>query len=200
MGTVVYLHGFASVGKSPKSDALAEAVTAKGHRFAAPDLPVDPEGVIDVVNRTINELTTGRIAEIFPFVFVGTSLGGFWARYFSARYDAPCVMVNPSVAASISIGKRLDQDVKNYVTGEPIVITRQILEQYLVAETYAKTNGNGAMLNLFVAKDDEILSAEAMLADIPFTASTTVMEDGGHRFEAHWDKVITKTLEILETA
>lgn len=198
MATVVYLHGFASVGKSAKSDRLAETVERLGHRFAAPDLPVDPEDVIKTVFSTVDNLTNGREESAWPLVFVGTSLGGFWARYFSARYDTPCVLVNPATSPTKTMSDRLDKALTNYKTGESITVTRETLEKFLVAETYAKYNGNGALLNLFVAMDDEVLNPIEMIEDLPFYESRTVTEDGGHRFEAHWDKVIEKTLEIIE--
>lgn len=99
MPTIIYLHGFASIGTSPKSDAL---VAAFGRDCVfSPNLPTDPEQTIAIVSEIVARVVN------FPLIFVGTSLGGFWAHYFAQRFDAACIMVNPSMNPAEKVAERV---------------------------------------------------------------------------------------------
>jgi len=189
MGLVIYLHGFASKGESPKSILLAENLA--GHTVVAPDLPLDPAAL----EQQITEIVESHHER--PVVFVGTSLGGFWANYFAQRFDAPCVIANPSPSPSVTLARRANQDTPVYGTDRTVRVTDVVLSGLLRAESYLVNNTNGALINLFVAKDDEQLDYQAMLAAFPFTAFKAVMETGGHRFEQHWPLVVKRVKELV---
>ena len=190
MALVIYLHGFASKGESPKSMALAENLV--NHTVVAPDLPIDPVEVERIVNNIV-ESHHER-----PVVFVGTSLGGFWANYFAQRYDALCVIANPSPQPSVTMAARLGKELPVYGTNRTIRVTETDIAGFLRAEDYLVNNTNGALISLFVAKDDEQLDYREMLEAFPFTAFKAVMETGGHRFERHWYLVVKRVKELVD--
>lgn len=189
MATIIYLHGFASSGKGFKPDALRKAFPECV--VFSPDLPVDPDKVVSMIDALV------RHAVEFPVVFVGTSLGGFWANYFAHKWDAPCVIVNPSTAPSKTMFERVGKEIKNYATGEKVEVTMRDVNTFALREMEAAELHNGALVNVFVAKDDDVVDYKETLDALRFTKSMTVLEDGGHRFEAHWDKVLDKVKEIL---
>lgn len=188
-GTVIYLHGFGSVGESPKTEQLREGLP--GVTVIAPDLPVTPAEVVSLIDNVV------RSVRDFPVVFVGTSLGGFWANYFAQRYDAPCIIVNPAVQPSVSLAERVGKVFKNYGTGEDVVVTEEDISGFGFLEAYLRSNTNGALINLFVAKDDDVVNAAAVLKSVEFAAAKFVFPDGGHRFEQHWSTVVKWTKEVL---
>lgn len=188
-GLIIYLHGFASRGQSPKSISLAENLV--NHTVVAPDLPLEPERVEELITNIV-ESHHER-----PVVFVGTSLGGFWANYFAQRFDAPCVIANPSPWPSVTMAQRLGADIQVYGSDQTIRVTEDDIAGFLRAETYLLNNTNGALINLFVAKDDEQLNYQDMLAAFPFTAYQEVTETGGHRFERNWYKVVRRVSELV---
>ena len=190
MALVIYLHGFASKGESPKSIALAENLV--NHTVVAPDLPIDPVEV----ERIVNDIVESHHER--PVVFVGTSLGGFWANYFAQRYDAPCVIANPSPQPAATMASRLGKELPVYGTNRTIRVTESDIAEFLRAESYLVNNTNGALINLFVAKDDEQLDYNEMLQAFPFTAATVATETGGHRFERNWYMVVKRVRELVD--
>jgi predicted esterase YcpF (UPF0227 family) len=191
MATVIYLHGFASVGESPKSQSLRDALSE--HVVFAPDLPVNPNEVIQKVNDLV------RNVESWPLVFVGTSLGGFWANYFSQKYDAPCVLVNPALTPSKTLYEWVGKSAKNYSTGQSVEVTLTDIEHFSNYEKEINRDQNGYLIHLFAAKDDEVISYLDVLTQIRYTNSTLVTEDGGHRFESHWSMVVDKVKELIKS-
>jgi predicted esterase YcpF (UPF0227 family) len=186
---IVYLHGLASVGAGPKTDALIAAFGAEN--VTAPDLPLDPIELEDIVDTIV------RGNASYPLIFVGTSLGGFWANYFAQKYNANCVLINPATVPSQTLGDKVGTDVRNYKTDELITVLPEYISEFKVRERYLANETNGTLINLFVAKNDEVLAVSEMLDNIPFYASRTVKEDGGHRFEKHWNEVVAKVAELV---
>lgn len=178
---VIYFHGFGSSGKSQKVDQL-RAVIGKDNVFS-PDLPFDPQQVEGLVAGIVKNTTA------YPIVFVGTSLGGFYANYFANKYDCPCVLINPSTRPSNSMRERMATPQHSYATGEEIVITEQHLAKFKAMEEYLKDAQNGSLINLFLAEDDEVIPYEQTEEDIPYSALKTIKPQGGHRFSEHWGAV-----------
>lgn len=184
---IVYLHGFGSSGNSAKSDQL-KSIFGEDH-VISPDLPIDPHAVIELINSLVHD------NKDFPLVFVGTSLGGFYAHYFSTKYDAPCILVNPSTEPHITMKERLGKNI-NYSTGEEFWVTEDLLEKWDKMEDIIAFDQNGANIHLFLAEDDDVLNPAIAKKNIPFTKSTTVTFDGSHRYDKHWDMIIDKLKTI----
>jgi predicted esterase YcpF (UPF0227 family) len=177
---IINLHGFGSAGDSPKSRALKDVFGENA--VISPDLPIDPDDVIAMVGNFVHE------SKRYPIVFVGTSLGGFYANYFAQRYDAPCVLINPCTQPSKTLVARLGKN-KNYLTGQEFEITERHLTTFAAME-HAIEDKNGALISLFLSEDDAVLDPAIALQYFPFTKTKVVTKDGGHRFEKYWDTVI----------
>jgi uncharacterized protein len=192
---IIYLHGFASSGKSDKAQKLID-------RFGQdsvwnPDLPHDPKLVCELVKDKISDwFTNSTQPSQEKLIFVGTSLGAFYATYFAFLFDAPCVIVNPSVLPHDSLKRKLGKN-KNHVTQEEFVVSLCDLDELELLKNSCIRNYNGSLVTLFIAKDDEVLDYKQILDYYMYTKSTTVMETGGHRFTEHWDKVVDKVAELM---
>lgn len=191
---IVYLHGFASTGTSSKVDLLRQRFSDDS--VVAPDLPFDPVEVVELVESIFAKFIATRKPKE-KLIFVGTSLGAFYANYFGQIYDCPIVLVNPSTNPSESLKSRLGTNT-NYVTGEEFLVSLAHLDKLSsmrrqVAEIYS-----GALVSLFVASDDEVIPYESMLAQYTYTKKTFVMDDGGHRFSKHWPLVVDYIDELLK--
>ena len=196
MALIVYIHGFASSGKSVKSLSLYDSFPED--EVVAPDFPVDPVVVEQMVEKIVSDYySTPSYAG--PVVFVGTSLGGFWAHYFAQKYDAIGVVVNPSIKPSQTMAARIGQPLTNYATGEAIEITEQTVAEFVEREKYLQGNTNGYLLHLFLAKDDDKLPWEATAKELKFANSVTVTDTGGHRYDSEWYRVVNKLREIVNT-
>lgn len=188
MPSVIYLHGFASSGVSPKSQALVEAFGSEN--VFAPDLPIDPDETVKVIKDIVSQIKN------FPIIFVGTSLGGFWANYFAQKYDAKCVIVNPSTSPDITMSKRVNQPVKHYKTNEDIVVTNEIVDKFTQYKKELDYLYNGYLVNVFLAEDDDIIDYKLTIDYLEYYNSMTITPDGGHRYNKYWDNVINKIKEI----
>lgn len=183
MATIFYFHGFGSTPNSSKVTALREAFP--DHNVIAPQVPLDPTETVKMVVEQVQALDN------FPVVFVGTSLGGFWANHFAQAFDAPCVLINPSITPSGTMGARVGQKIRNFDTGEFLEpITDDMVNVYREIEKVTCENYNGALVSLFGARDDDVLDIESTVNQLRHFKFSQLFEDGGHRFTAHFDKVI----------
>lgn len=92
---ILYLHGFASSGNSGTAREIQE--TLPKCRVLSPDLPIDPDEAIQLIQKTINEESID--------IVIGTSMGGLFA---SMVHDIPRILVNPSFHVSRMMKNRLD--------------------------------------------------------------------------------------------
>ena len=191
--TIVYLHGFASTGSSPKAEQLRKRFGQEC--IISPDLPMDPVKVEDLIYDIVLDFFKTRKPKE-KLVFVGTSLGAFYANYFGHMYDCPAVLVNPSTNPSESLQQRLGANT-NYMSGEEFMVTMAYLEEFSSMRQYVEHNYCGSLVNLFLAKDDEVIPYQAGLEYFAHAASVTVTEDGGHRFSLHWDRVLDRVEQVL---
>lgn len=92
---ILYLHGFASSGNSGTAREIQE--TLPKCRVISPDLPIDPDEAIQLIQKTIAEESIDLV--------IGTSMGGLFA---SMVHDMPRILVNPSFYVSRMMMNRLD--------------------------------------------------------------------------------------------
>ncbi|MCH7329098.1 YqiA/YcfP family alpha/beta fold hydrolase [Acinetobacter modestus] len=89
---IIYLHGFQSSPMSKKGQQLEQYCTNVKHTDVhLPDLNKPPEHVLRDVSKLIESLPFDQVT------LVGSSLGGFYATYFVAKYGCPAVLINPAM-------------------------------------------------------------------------------------------------------
>lgn len=88
---IIYLHGFRSSPLSKKGQQLKQYCAEHHHTVHLPDLNCAPETVITAISYYIESLLPQQV------VLVGSSLGGFYASYFVAKYACPAVLINPAM-------------------------------------------------------------------------------------------------------
>lgn len=166
----VYLHGFNSA-YDPSSEKVAEL-----------------SKVGDVLGVTYNTFGTYEeiIAEISAqvsisedVIFVGTSLGGFWAAEMGSRYGAPSVIINPCIDPFNMLQKYVGTEQTNYVNGEVKTLTQEAVNTY--PATGISRSGRYLPLVLLDMGDEVIDSFETRqaLAGFPMVHYA----GGSHRFD-----------------
>lgn len=190
MATIVYCHGFASVGGGWKADRLREAFPE--HTVLSPTLPAQPMRALDVLQPVVSA------SRSYPVILVGTSLGGFYAHYVSQVFDVPCVLVNPCTRPSQYLSQYVGRAVKNHVTGEPIELSQADMTVFQALERGIEVFRNGKLVNVLVAEDDDVIDCHVVREDIKFTNSYQVFPTGGHRFESQWDSVTATIKRVIE--
>ena len=100
---------------------------------------------------------------------IGTSLGGFYANYFRAKFSEDFLdvhAINPSWEPSKSLADNKDKVLENFKTKEKWVFKEEYLLQLEELESFVKMNLNTPSLRnyyIHLSKSDEVLEFDAML-------------------------------------
>jgi predicted esterase YcpF (UPF0227 family) len=187
MATIIYFHGWGSIGDSIKSRSLKSEF--KSHTVIAPDLPVNPVEAEKLIDELVSNCTD------YPLLMVGTSLGGFYANYFAHKFHVPCFLINPSTNPSNTLKRKLGDNV-NYATKEHFEFKEEYLKRYSEMEVLTNTAIDYNLITLFLARDDDVIDYQTTLNNIT-NCKTFITDDGGHRYEQHWNLVIDQIKETL---
>src|SRR3990172_5530670 len=116
---IVYLHGFNSGGTSGKATWLRQHL---------PDLtvlsPTYPAHKADEAVGCLREYLAREHPQDKKLLLVGSSLGGFWARYLAPELGAGMVLVNPALHPEADLLDAVGPN-RNEATGEDYVLTEE---------------------------------------------------------------------------
>jgi hypothetical protein len=176
---IIYLHGFNSDGEGWKSAALRRHFP-KAH-VQAPDLPADPLAVKELIEYCIKNCAT-------PPLLVGSSLGGFYAYYHSARHQLQALLFNPSLQPHITLDDRGIGVFKTWTQGRHYHFKRDYLSILEQMKTEAEREQNQKLLHFFLATDDEVLNHQQLPEQFP-EAHVQWFPRAGHTF-SKFEKVL----------
>ncbi len=181
---ILYLHGFASCGDSNKTKLL-KAYFGEDN-VVAPDLPVDPVEAISFIRQ-----------QIFAHdidLLIGSSLGGFYATYFTELFGIKTVLINPSTQPFISLAPYVGTN-HFWCSGEPFVFTREHLNSLF--EFAVGKLKNPKRYLVLLQTGDEVL--DYTKAEEKYAGANFFVEEGGnHRFE-NLDTYIETIKKFRET-
>ncbi len=167
MSKILYLHGFASCGEGKKSNVLKDFFGKTN--VDTPDLEASP---IESIRHIETLFETSEYSLI-----VGSSLGGFYATYFSEKYSIKAVLLNPSTEPWKTLEPYVGWQTR-FCDGEKFEFKSIYLEQLLSLRTTPK---KGYYL-LLVQSEDEVL--DYTKAQSLYNKHRVIVEYGGnHRFE-----------------
>lgn len=187
---LLYLHGFRSSPQSMKAQKVAARMRAQhpGVVWWCPQLPPSPREALELVTRGIQNWPRGTMA------VVGSSLGGFYARWLSLRTGCRSVLLNPAVFPARDLAKYIGEQTPWHDPQE-----RFFFEPAFVGELQAQQDDIARLAPLhpatpwrqfaIVAKGDEVLDWREMQA---FCAGGTIrlLEGSDHAisdFDDHID-------------
>jgi len=176
---ILYLHGFASCGNSTKTNMLKDYFGEES--VLAPDLPVDPAEAIDFIRRQIFDHDIDLI--------IGSSLGGFYATYFTEQYGIKTVLINPSTQPFITLAPYVGTN-HFWCSGKAFEFTREHLNTLF--EFAVGSLKNPKRYLVLLQKGDEVLDYTKAVQKYE-GAAFSVQEGGNHRFEN-----LDEYLEIIE--
>jgi predicted esterase YcpF (UPF0227 family) len=190
---IFHFHGFNSNGNSGTAEELKRCfgdVEAPSYDYIQPD----------VAFHEINELILSKI-EQHNILFSGTSLGGFWAYYFSGKYNCSCVLINPALKPSVLMMRRT-QENSHINFNDPSDIRNLSAQDVLEYEKYeneiAKFSDLIDRWILLGANDTNINHLETYhaLSDNNYN-HIIIDENEGHQINDK-NKIIAKVKEALE--
>jgi uncharacterized protein len=168
---IIYLHGFRSSAESSKFNILKnmfpqEKVIALDYSPHIPNLAAEQ----------ISKVITDHYHE-YDILVIGTSLGGFWARWAANRFWEKSILINPSLHPDKTLSVGIFSHYQD--PNKKIEVTQQNLTSFLdykvdpVSETHAV---------VLLAMDDEVIDANATKEELKDVHSVICFNRGGHRF------------------
>ena len=165
---LIYLHGFRSDNKSSKVDELKQMFPdwkVKSPKYQ----PHNPKAAEKSLTEFFNSAEMND-----EIIVIGTSLGGFWARWCAAQFGCKALLINPSIEPwKIPPGQ-----YSNYKDGSTFEVTEEMLSSFKDFE-----NNDGQFV-VVLAKDDELLPAAHTKKYFLSKGINQIIEfeTGGHRF------------------
>ena len=172
MTKIFYINGFGGGGPSPKLEALQAAFPGQ---VVAPYVPARIPEAKAQIQRWLASIDPSE-----EIIFVGTSLGAFWATHFSSQYRCKAVLLNPS----LNPGKTLAKYVGQEIDGEEWKLCD--VQKYKNANDIIDLNDGIPRIVLCEAGDDVINSSdviEQLGMDQEYHAEFHLLPGGSHRFE-----------------
>jgi uncharacterized protein len=114
---VVYLHGFNSSPASLKARRFVEFCTVRHIEYAVPVLSHDPDVAMNTALACITQQAS------MPALLIGSSLGGYYATWFTEHYGIPSALVNPAVSPCDQLHDEFLGMQRNHYTGEEYEFT-----------------------------------------------------------------------------
>lgn len=154
--TIVYFHGYGSNGNSEKVKALREHF-----EVFAPEIPVKHDEALAYLTSYLDALKTYTEP-----VFVGTSMGGYWATRMSDLFSVPSVIINPACDPKSALGKY-----------ENPALTPAELSKFQKLKP-----AKGFPRSVLLSKDDAVIDYREAQELFAGKAEIALFESEGHRF------------------
>ena len=189
---LLYLHGFRSSPQSAKARQMAERVAREhpGVTWWCPQLPPSPAAAMALVMDGIRNWPHDRAA------VVGSSLGGFYARWIHAQLGCRVALLNPAIQPARDLAKYIGEQTTWQNPEE-----RFFFEPGFVAELQAQQNAIALPLRdafALIAMGDEVLNWREMVGGC-VGAHIKLLTGGDHAL-SDFDHHLGEVLQFLELA
>lgn len=94
-------------------------------------------------------------------IFIGTSLGGFYASQLACACDveARALLINPAVRPENTLRKYVGLELNNFATGKPMTLTLAVAESYKERMDEAVEKSSGIPKIILLSDNDTVLDA-----------------------------------------
>ena len=199
MRLLYYLHGFNSAIPDDLSDnpkLLELQRFCDGNDYELVLNSIDYQNIQEEIDSLVEQVSNPEVTEV---VFVGTSLGGWFARIVQlncAEMHNPnkliyAVAFNPSVNTGVSLREYANISHENYVTGESTYWTMADCDMLSLAENEVDFETPMPFF-VFVDKGDEVIPWASSLDEYDHISLFKSWEGGNHRFDH-----ITESLNVF---
>ena len=172
--SIVYIHGFNSSPKSHKAQLFKHWMDAT-HPDITLHIPALKPYPLDAIAQ-LEELANLKNDNIG---FVGSSLGGFYAVHLAEKFNAPAVLINPSVKPFETLSRYLGEN-ENFHTQERYTLSQRHVDD--LRSLFIPQPSNPKKLLLLTQTGDETLNFREGAAH--FYTSPVIIEHGGdHTFQ-----------------
>ena len=186
---IFYFHGFASSADSTKAIIFNDFIKEKFPNISLhiPNIDNSIEKSFTQLQKLVEEYKEDRL-------FVGSSLGGFYASYFAEKFDSKAVLINPASNPYLGMEMYLGENT-NYSTNEKFYLTKKDLE-ILQLNNVSKIKFPSNYLVLIETGDD-VIPFEYTL-DFYNGCNFCIINEGSHSFDSFKEKleIISKFMKL----
>ena len=176
MKTIIYLHGFNSAFDDASTKVLQLRSLPTIVRVVGINFNYHHSDLLSRLDEFMSAMITTSAGEA---LVVGTSLGGFFARYIASRLNKRVIAINPSLTPWTTLARAIGVEHTNFKTGEKHTVTKDWVESL---QSFQVEKLNVPALTV-IASDDELLQFTQETIEHLKTESKVVMTVGGHRLE-----------------
>ncbi len=186
---IFYFHGFASSADSTKAIAFNDFIKEKFPNIYLhiPNIDNSIEESFIQLEKLIGENEGDRL-------FIGSSLGGFYASYFAEKFDQKAVLINPASNPYLGMEMYLGKNT-NYSTNEEFYLSKKDIE-ILKLNNVSKINSPSNYLVLMETGDDVIPFKYTL--DFYAGCNFCIVNGGSHSFDSFKEKlgIISKFMKL----
>ena len=183
--TILYFHGFASSSDSDKARIIKSYISkvSKKINMITPDLSNNFKEANNQINKLIDENKK-------DYVFMGSSLGGYYANFFGSINNSKVILINPAIPPLKGFEEYLGEN-QNYSTGERFIVTKEDIK-FLRSLEIKKLNNQKNILVLLESGDEVLNFIETVKY---FQGSNIDITFGGNH---SYESVNTKLEKIVK--
>jgi len=187
---IFVLHGFQGATPNRKTEVLRKY--AKPHIVVGLNYGYNPHVAKDYLISQIEAACWFHNTR--ECVFLGTSLGAFWAKFLAIECMRSAILINPALDPVRSLKPHVGV-CNNVVTNGAFVLSNDDVGKH--ANYY--NNDWEAPLLILLDRGDELLDYAVTLARFVGVQKCIVYEDGDHSF-AHLKEALPDILKFMETS
>ena len=185
--TILYFHGFASSSKSSKAQIIKKHISSnyKNINIYTPDLSNDFKEAVQQIENLIKQ--NKNVA------FMGCSLGGYYALYFSQLHKSRAILINPAIPPLEGFEIYLGEN-ENFSTGEKFYVTKKDIK-YIRTISHASFDNMERTL-ILLESEDEVLNYIKTTSYFR-GAHIDILFGGDHSYSS-FEKKLTKIQKFLQ--
>ena len=185
--TILYFHGFASSSDSDKARIIKSYISkvSKKINMITPDLSNNFKEANNQINKLIDENKK-------DYVFMGSSLGGYYANFFGSINNSKVILINPAIPPLKGFEEYLGEN-QNYSTGEKFIVTKEDIK-FLRSLEIKQLNNQKNILVLLESGDEVLNFIETVKY---FQGSNIDITFGGNHSYESVDTKLEKIVKFL---
>ena len=186
---IFYFHGFASSADSTKAIVFNDFIKEK-----FPNISLHIPNIDNSIEKSFIQLEKLVGKNKGDRLFIGSSLGGFYATYFAEKLGSKAVLINPASNPYLGMEMYLGKNI-NYSTNEEFYLTKKDLE-ILKLNNVLKVKSPANYLVLIETGDDVIPFKYTL--DFYSGCNFRIVNGGSHSFDSFKEKleIISKFMEL----
>ena len=186
---IFYFHGFASSADSTKAIVFNDFIKEK-----FPNISLHIPNIDNSIEKSFIQLEKLVGKNKGDRLFIGSSLGGFYATYFAEKLGSKAVLINPASNPYLGMEMYLGKNI-NYSTNEEFYLTKKDLE-ILKLNNVSKVNSPANYLVLIETGDDVIPFKYTL--DFYSGCNFRIVNGGSHSFDSFKEEleIISKFMKL----